>query len=83
VQPSRPAPLPTLEGNYFAGHKVYVYDPITGDDVPGGEDTDVLTIEKAPNDALRVKILVVAYCTSAKHFGQQGAFVKRRFMVLA
>jgi hypothetical protein len=38
-----------------------VYDPITGDDVLGGEDTDVLTIEKAPNDALRVKILVVAY----------------------
>jgi hypothetical protein len=27
-----------------------------------------------------VKLLA---CTSAKHFGQQGAFVKRRFMVLA
>ena len=30
-----------------------------------------------------VEYIIVLGCTSAKHFGQEGTFVKRRFMVLA
>ena len=61
AQPSQPPPLATLEGDYVVFSKVYVHDPMTDEDVLDGESADVLSIRKAPNDELNVKIQTVAY----------------------
>ena len=58
---AQPALVPTLEGDYFAAHQVYIHDPMTDEDVLDGESADVLSIRKAPNDELNVKIRTVAY----------------------
>ena len=58
---SQSADLPTLEGDYFFVSKVFVYDPMTGEDVDDGESVDVLTVEMGPDNTLKVKILVVAH----------------------
>jgi len=67
---SQPAAVPTLDGDYFFVSKVFVYDPMTGEDVDDGEVVDVLSVEMRPDGAIHVKILVVGHNYSECSFDQ-------------
>jgi len=63
-------PVHTLEGDYLVARDIYMYDPETGGDVLDGEDSDILSIRKAPNEELNVKIKTVAYNYDQCYFDQ-------------
>jgi len=79
-------PLPFIPGGEAAGEVIAAGPDVTafkvGDKVCLQEDDESKGVMLISPESYGENV-VVTYCTSAKYSGQEGAFVKRRFMVLA